>query len=663
MNYRTFKNVLLTSVASISVAVNALAVTEPAIIPMPRSMSVKEGFFTLKSDMVVCTDEASRETAEYLAVRLRRATGYQIKVNPSQGKTAGKGGILITTADAKSSLGSEGYEFTATRDNVVIRAPEQAGLFYGVQTLLQLLPPRIFSVSEVKDTAWTVPCVTIEDRPRFAWRGLMLDVSRHFFTKDEVKRLLDVMALHKINTFHWHLVDNDGWRIEIKKYPKLTEVGAWRKEIGYGFDAGAATAYGPDGRYGGYYTQDEVREIVAYAGKLHITVVPEIEMPGHSGAVLEAYPELGSGGTGVSSQVYSAGKEETFDFLQNVLTEVFGLFPSKYIHIGGDEVPKGAWEKDIASQELMRKEGLKNQDELQSYFIRRIEKFINANKKTLLGWSEILHGGLAPNAAVMDWIGGGLEAASQGHDVVMTPTTHCYFDYCQSVDRAAEPRTFGGFLPLEKVYFFEPIPDKLPSEMQKHILGAQGNVWTEYMPNFKQVEYMIFPRLCALAEVTWSPKEERNFDAFISRLRTDTQRLDQLGVHYRPYRTESITKIGDWKPGQIKKEGASLEWDITKNLTSAGSARVIFLNTGGAGQVLDILSVKLFEDAVEIGRDSNVSSCRGGHGTKPVCYTFDVPTPKRGSHYTLRAQVSVGSGGTGASSPGTLFWDLKPTPR
>jgi hexosaminidase len=383
--------------------------------------------------------------------------------------------------------------------------------------------------------------VKISDAPRFSWRGLMLDVSRHFYSKPEVEKLLDVMALHKLNTFHWHLVDDQGWRIEIKKYPRLTSVGAWRAGVGFGLPTNSTTAYRKDGRYGGFYTQKDIREVVAYAQKRHITIVPEIEMPGHSMAALTAYPELGSGPDpfkiplqgGVFRGIYSTASPKTYDFLENVLTEVFQLFPGKYIHIGGDEVPRGSWTNDAACQALMQREGLKTKEEMQSWFTRRMEKFINAHGKTLIGWSEIRQGGLAQSAVVMDWIGGGREAASAGHNVVMSPTTHCYFDGPQSRDKKSEPKASGGFVALRKVYSFEPVPSGLAPEFAGHILGAQGNLWTEMVPNLKHAEYMIFPRMFALAEVTWSPKETRNYDGFLRRLKTDEHRLDQLGVNYR----------------------------------------------------------------------------------------------------------------------------------
>ena len=438
----------------------------------------------------------------------------------------------------------------STPNSVVVRAPHQTGLFYGVQTLLQLLPPEIFSSNVVANVSWEIPCLHIEDKPRFKWRGLMLDVSRHFFNKDEVERLLDEMALHKLNTFHWHLVDDQGWRIEIKKYPKLTEVGAWRANIGFGMEPRASAAYGPDGRYGGFYTQDDIREVVKYAAARHITVVPEIEMPGHSSAALAAYPQFScTGGPfeppligGVFDGIYCPAKEQTFKFIEDVLSEVFELFPGKYIHIGGDEVPKETWKNSAECQALMKREGLKDEEELQSWFIRRIEKFINAHGRTLIGWSEILQGGLAQNATVMDWIGGGEKAARSGHDAVMTPTSYCYFDHYQSTDQKNEPYAIGGYLPLKKVYSFEPVPKDLAAEFQHHILGPQANLWTEYIPNFRQVEYMMFPRACALAEVGWSPQSARDWSDFQRRLAVQEKRLAELGVNYR--RSGGLKAVG-----------------------------------------------------------------------------------------------------------------------
>ncbi len=515
-----------------------------AIIPLPQKVTLHEGDFRLTPDTRIYTDHASRTTAKFLAEPLRRSTGYPLVTTTKFFSGAAMThGILLTTKNADTTLGPEGYELTVSPDSVVIRAPTQAGLFYGVQTLLQLLPPEIFSTNLVADMNWQMPCLQIEDWPRFKWRGLMLDVSRHFFNKSEVKTILDAMALHKLNVFHWHLTDDQGWRIQIKKYPLLTQVGAWRSGVGFGLDPKSTTAYGPDGRYGGFYTPADIHEVLAYAAARHITVVPEIEMPGHATAALAAYPQLScTGGPftlpltgGIFNGIYDPAKEETFTFLDNVLTEVFQLFPGPYVHIGGDEVPMETWQHSADCQALMKREGLKNETELQSWFTRRMETFVSSRGRTMVGWSEILNGGLATNAVVMDWIGGAAEAAKAGHDVVMSPTAYCYLDFYQSTNRAAEPMaaTWGGNLTLHKVYSFEPMPTNLPEQFQSHILGTQGNLWTEHVPNLKHAEYMIFPRECAIAEVSWSSPSSRNWDDFMRRLQVHARRLDELGINYR----------------------------------------------------------------------------------------------------------------------------------
>lgn len=416
-----------------------------------------------------------------------------------------------------TTLANEEYYLEMTPEFIRIRGNE-AGVFYGLQSVLQMLPPTI-------DSQIALNCVNIHDYPRFQWRGMHLDVSRHFFPKEFIFKYLDYLAYYKMNTFHWHLTDDQGWRIEIKRYPLLTELGAWRKGtlIGHSSDEEqiADTA-----RYGGFYTQDDIREVVAYAQARHITIVPEIEMPGHSMAALKGYPFLSctgneqdvSTGWGVFDHVFCT-TDTVFTFLENVLTEVMDLFPGTYIHVGGDECPKGNWKKCPQCQQRMKSEGLKDENELQSYFIKRIEVFINSNGRKLIGWDEILEGGLAPNAAVMSWRGteGGTEAAKQGHYVVMTPGSHCYFDHYQG-DPTNEPLAIGGYTPVEKVYAYEPIPDELNESERHFILGAQGNVWTEYIDSEEHVEYMIFPRLCALAEVVWTPAEQKNWIDFRTRL-------------------------------------------------------------------------------------------------------------------------------------------------
>jgi hexosaminidase len=537
------KSILLPILSIVSVLAVAARAAEPSIIPLPESMTVRDGVFALRPETPILVEGKSKATGKFLAERLRASTGFAFPVKSPGTSTAGA--IWLTTKGSDPSLGAEGYELTVTPDSVLIRAPEEAGLFYGVQSLLQLLPPEVFSAQPASGVKWEAQCVEIKDRPRFPWRGMLLDVSRHFLTKPEVEQILDALAIHKINVFHWHLTDDQGWRIEIKKYPRLTEVGAWRKDIGLGWhlDPKASTAYGPDGRYGGFYTQADIREVVRYAAARHITIVPEIEMPGHSGAALAAFPQLtcvdgsgqlsADGDSGNADDVYCVGNEETFTFLQNVLKEVFALFPSKYIHVGGDEVSTDHWSKCEKCQARKKTEGLKNDRQLESYLIQRIEKFINAHGRTLVGWSEIREGGLAKNAVLMDWIGGATEGAREGHDVVMSPNEECYLDHYQSRNHATEPHAIGGFLPLSEIYAYEPIPKNLEAEFQSHILGAQGNLWTEFIPNLRHAEYMIFPRESALAEITWSPKNARNFDDFVRRLATDDRRLDAMGVNYR----------------------------------------------------------------------------------------------------------------------------------
>ena len=514
-----------------------------SVIPQPEKIEQREGTFPLTAKMRIYVDAGSKATADFLAKGLHPATGYPLKVGGNNSYSAISGGILLTTKNAGTNLGAEGYELTVAPDYVVIRAATQAGLFYGVQTLLQLLPPEIFSTNLASGVTWQIPCVQIQDRPRFQWRGLLFDVSRHFFTKAEVKTVIDAMALHKLNTLHWHLTDDHGWRIQIKSHPKLTDIGAWRPSAGFDFPTNWSTTYGPDGRYGGYYTQDDIREVIKYASARHITIVPEIEMPGHATAALAAYPELGSTPgpfvpemtAGIFYGIFNPSKEKTFQLLSDVVKEVAQLFPSPYIHIGGDEVPKDPWKTNVACQALIKKEGLKNEEELQSWFMHRIEKIVTANNKKMIGWSEILQGGLAPSAAVMDWIGGAKEATAQGHDVVMTPTAYCYLDFYQSSNRVAEPKAagWGGPLMLNMMYAYEPMPTNVPPQLQSHILGTQGNLWTEQIPNLKQAEYMIFPRACALAEVTWSPKDARNWDDFMRRLQVHVRRFDQLNINYR----------------------------------------------------------------------------------------------------------------------------------
>ena len=532
------------------VAIN-MPFSEPLVIPAPVSIQKERGSFELNAaTSIVCTDASTRQIGEDLAVQLRSSTGLPIGVMIAPVglplAAVKPDNVIILSLVDKLSINPEGYELVVSPKRVSIQALDQPGLFYGVQTLLQLLPAEIFSPMQRQGVSWSAPCLKITDYPRCKWRGLMLDASRHFFNKEEVKKILDTMALHKLNVFHWHLCDDQGWRIEIKKYPKLTAVGAWRDGVRFGLSPFSTDSYGPDGRYGGFYSQDDIREVVAYAKSKFITVVPEIEMPGHASAALMAYPEFSCTGgpsptstyttdidNGVFNGVYCAGNDLAFEFLQNVLLEVFDLFPDQYVHIGGDEVSPDNWKKCSKCQLRMKELDLKDEHKLQSYFIQRMEKFVNAHNRTIIGWSEIRNGGLAPNAVLMDWIGGGLEAAKEGHDVVMTPTHYCYFDYYQSEDHSSEPKAQPAYLPLSTVYSFQPIPSKLDPEVTGHILGSQANVWTEFIPSLHHFEYMTYPRLCALAEVVWSQPSSRQFADFRRRLQVHCRRLDELGVNYR----------------------------------------------------------------------------------------------------------------------------------
>jgi hexosaminidase len=646
-------------------SVPAIDIRVPAVIPLPQKMECHDGTFQLTPATHIFSDSASEPTTKFLAERLRTSTGYPLEteLTPSP-NTANKGGILFTTKDANTNLGTEGYELIVAPDSVVLRAPTQAGLFYGAQTLLQLFPTEIFSPKRMTNADWQMSCVHIEDWPRFKWRGLMLDVSRHFYGKPEIEVILDAMAAQKLNVFHWHLTDDQGWRIEIKKYPKLTEVGAWRKSIGFGLSPQASQAYDAAGRYGGFYTSNDIREVMAYAAARHITVVPEIEMPGHSLAALTAYPQLSCTGgpfsmpldLGIFNGIYCPAKAETFQFLQNVLTEVFQLFPGQYIHIGGDEVPKDDWEKSLECQQLMRREGLKNEDKLQSWFIRRIEKFVNARGRTLIGWSEILQGGLATNAVVMDWIGGGAEAARAGHDVVMTPQQFCYLCYYPSLDRPPDLRAYRPCLPLNQVYAFEPIPTTLEAQYRFHILGAEVCVWTPDIPSMSELEQMIFPRLSAFAEDVWSSKTSRNWNDFSNRLDGEYQRLAISGINY--WKDQAV-EIGRWMPAQISGQDNLLEWNATKAITAPGKYR-LSLNYMKGKNGLQIKWVALLENGHEIDRDIHPgftgTTLRGNLMAYDWNYFFDLPTFKQGARYTIQTST-IGNGGNDSS--GVVFLEKK----
>ena len=511
-----------------------------AIIPMPRRLVTRPGEFRLdRETRIVLADTASRELrapAELLAAPLRAASGLPLPIVPAS--TSGGGdasnAIAIRLDAGGPSAEPERYRLVVTERGATLSASTPAGLLDGIQTVRQLLPPAAASSAR-----WAIPAVEIDDAPRFRYRGVLLDVGRYYFPPEFLKELVDLLALYKLDVLQLHLTDDQGWRLEIRKYPRLTQVGAWRKEtvLKQNFDP----YVGDRTPHGGFYTQEQVRDLVAYAAARHVTIVPEIEMPGHAGAALAAYPELScTGGPfevstvwGVHEDVFCPS-ERTIAFLEDVLTEVMELFPSEYIHIGGDEVPKTRWKASPVAQEIIRREGLANEEELQSWFTKRIERFLRAHGRKLLGWDEILEGGIAPEATVMSWRGmeGGIAAARQGHDVVMSPGDYAYLDHYQG-DPATEPLAICCYLPLDTVYAFEPVPPQLAPAEAAHILGAQGNLWTEYIATPSYAEYMLFPRLLALAEVAWSPKGARSWDGFLSRLPAQLARLDALGVEYR----------------------------------------------------------------------------------------------------------------------------------
>lgn len=515
-----------------------------AVIPKPQRLTVGEGEFVIRPTTRLIAPMSEQMTANFLASWLRKATGFSIPIQSDE--TDVPDAIYLLLDPASTQHGTEGYSLRVIPQRIEIEAAQSAGLFYGVQTLRQLLPVALERGQAAPDDL-KVPVVEIEDKPRFAWRGLLLDVGRHFFPVSFAKKLLDVMALYKFNRLQIHLTDDQGWRIEIKSYPRLTEIGSRRSESQIPFPVQSLSEYDhrviTDGKpYGGYYTQDDIREIVAYAQQRFITVVPEIEMPGHSVAALTSYPELGCVGTGyqvrttwgIAEDVLCAGKESTYDYVDSVLSEVVDLFPSEYIHIGGDECPKVRWKDCPHCQAAIQREGLADEHELQSYFIRRVEKILEAKGRHLIGWDEILEGGLAPKATVMSWRGaqGGIEAASKGHDVIMTPNTHAYFDYYQSEDVANEPLAQPVVLPLEQVYTFDPV-EGVPADEADHVLGGQGNIWTEWIPTESHFEYMTFPRTLALADAVWSEPPRESYADFMVRLQPHLVRLEQLGVKYR----------------------------------------------------------------------------------------------------------------------------------
>ncbi|GAB4017992.1 family 20 glycosylhydrolase [Spirosoma migulaei] len=545
------------------------------LIPFPARFSGQNGQFTVSpSTRVViapATDASVKAVAQLFASQVKTANGLALSVAPTSPALA-KAPHIFFTLNKKLVLGDEGYKLTVTPTKVLAEAATTKGLFYAAQTMRQLLPAG-------KSATAAMPACAITDKPRYGYRGLMLDAGRYFMPVPFVKKFIDLMAMHKQNTFHWHLTEDQGWRIEIKKYPKLTQVGSKRAESIVGqYSENYPQKF--DGKpSGGFYTQEEIKDVVRYAQSRFVTIVPEIEMPGHAQAALASYPELGCDPAkgyqvatkwGVSEEVYCPS-EKTFTFLQDVLTEVIALFPGKYIHIGGDECPKTAWKNSAFCQDLMKKNNLKDEHELQSYFIRRIEKFLNSKGRSIIGWDEILEGGLAPNATVMSWRGtaGGIAAAKQKHNVVMSPNGTCYLDYYQG-NPATEPLAIGGYLPLDQVYAYEPMPAELTAEEQKYIVGVQGNVWTEYLPTPEAVEYSTFPRAIALAEIGWMQQGPHNFEDFAQRLKNHLPKLDVIPVNYakRLFDISATTQANE--QGQIQVRLSKLDSDSRIFYTTNG---------------------------------------------------------------------------------------------
>jgi hexosaminidase len=584
-----FKNVMIKIIGSLFLQLTmfqVIAQNNLNLVPMPAEVKTGNGNFILSSSTAIITEGSiDKKAVAFFKQYMIDHFGIEFKINKTKPSPATQ--LLFSFLNDYAAEKGK-YALSINKNSIELKSGTEEGFFYGIQTLLQLLPSGK-KIQPNNNAQFNIPQLSIKDYPRFSYRGMHLDVGRHFYSLDFIKKYIDYLAAYKYNTFHWHLTEDQGWRIEIKKYPKLTQIGGFRN----GTIMGRYPGKGNDNtRYGGFYTQDQIKEIVQYAANRCIDVIPEIELPGHSSAAIAAYPELSCfpdedtkilnstpwSGSRTGKQVQQTWgvfedvfcpSEFTFNFLENVLDEVMTLFPSKYIHIGGDESPKEAWKRSPFCQQLIKDKNLKDEHGLQSYFIQRIEKYINSKGKKIIGWDEILEGGLAPNATVMSWRGeqGGIMAAKQKHDVIMTPGTHCYLDHSQS--KTEDSVTIGGYLPLEKVYSYEPVPAALNAAQAKYVLGAQGNVWTEYMKNSSNVEYMIFPRMIALSEVLWSPKTKRNWKDFERRLPVILDRLGKQKINFsKAYYDLNATVLPTennvgllWKLESVSKNTISLHFN------------------------------------------------------------------------------------------------------
>ena len=629
------------------------------IIPQPQQVVADASApFVLNSNTVIYVQTNSQDmkrNASMLASYIKEATG----ITPTIGKFV-KGSPAIILSIDKTISNAEGYKLNANAKQISIAGASAAGVFYGIQTLRKSLPLCSGKAAQV-----SIPAVQITDAPRFAYRGTHLDVSRHFVTTDSIRQFIDMLALHNINRFHWHLTDDQGWRIEIKKYPLLTAIGSKRAQTVIGHNSGKY-----DGKpYSGYYTQKEIRDIVKYAADRYITIVPEIDLPGHMQAALAAYPELGcTGGPykvweiwGISDDVLCAGNDKTMKFIDDVLKEVVGLFPSKYIHVGGDECPKVRW-KDcpkcqarIKALHLEAKDGHSAEERLQSYVITHATKFLKSLGRNIIGWDEILEGGLAEGATVMSWRGesGGIAAAKQNHDVIMTPNTYLYFDYYQSLDKANEPDAIGGYLPLERVYSYEPMPKELTADEARHIIGVQANIWTEYMPTFKQMQYMGLPRIAALSEVQWSQPQLKDYTDFSNRLVGLTRMYDRLGYNYAKHLYNVNIHID-----------TDTKWrEIVVHMTTVGDAEIRYTLDGSQPTASSTLytgaihlqkSAKIRAAAFRNGKRSNVSSQDVVFNKATACQVKLLqPTHKS---YTYNGGATLTDGLVGDKGFGTGRW-------
>lgn len=604
----------------------AMAASQYSIIPAPVTLIQQPGSFSFNENTVLVADKGLKKVADMAKTYFPIADG------------TGSKNAVVLKLDKNLKLNDEGYRLIIDENTVEIQGKSAAGVFYGLQSLRQLMPMEGWKGAK----SFKIPAVIIEDAPRFKWRGAMLDVCRNFMPKEFIKKYIDVLAMHKMNSFHWHLTDDQGWRLEIKKYPKLTSVGSKRSKTMLKY----SPAQYDETPYGGFYTQEDAREIVKYAADRFVNVVPEIEMPGHAQAAVASYPELGNTGKqlevattwGVIDHVFNP-EEKTVSFLKDVLDEVMAIFPSKFIHVGGDECPKTEWKASPRVQELIKQRGLKDEHEMQSWFIRQMDQYLAKNGRRLIGWDEILEGGLAPGATVMSWRGeqGGIHAAELGHDVVMASNSAFYLDYYQA-DPKTEPHAIGGFIPLRKVYDYDVVPSAIKPEQQKHILGGQFQIWTEYIRTPEYVEYMAFPRGLAVAEILWSPKSKKNFRDFVERLKVD---LPRTGVNYRKLDDDLGIPTAEWKAGQVSNDYQIKKWNVSSVIKGDGTYTVKFQYTSGAFR-LDIDGIEILADGKVVGADSHY----GRTGGQNVDNTWKVVVKgvSAGAKVEIRAKVRADGG-------------------